>query len=102
MQTKRRARLTVAIAIIIISLLAGLVAFPILQALASSDMNCKVITTGKICRLVLPLVYQNGNNLPTPAPTQNPFPTVTYPPPVTPQVISCTSTDPVIEEACQP
>lgn len=36
----------------------------------------------KYQREYLPLMFANA--FPTPAPTQNPFPTITYPPPVTP------------------
>jgi hypothetical protein len=50
-KTARQARLIVAIAIAVIAITAGLCSFPVLRALASADVDCVEIATGKICKL---------------------------------------------------
>lgn len=81
----------------------------------SDDNGCIDAGHLTLCKSFLPLVSK-GHGLPTPAPTMNPTPDVTYPPPrptPTPRLphhdygepgdtpISCTSTDPEIEEVCR-
>jgi hypothetical protein len=90
-KTARQARLIVAIAIAVIAITAGLCSFPVLRALASADVDCVEIATGKICKLFLPIVVDNANDIgdpyiPTPAPytplphRPTPAPTMDYTP----------------------
>lgn len=63
----------------------AVIVFMVWVGTAQSGITCPTCIGYGCCadqREYLPLMFANA--LPTPAPTMDPFPTITYPPPVTP------------------